>query len=141
MSSGDAEIDLGAVQATLLLPLLGRARDAERQNSVLSDSFARDIVAKLNYDFSSLEEDEHAKGEQLSWAIRAWNFDNTVRDFLARPGAAAVINLGAGLDTTFQRVDDGTVQWIHKVGGGRLRAQTKVHNTDSGRKLILDRNS
>lgn len=114
MKGRDMEIALDGVQATLLLPLLARARDAERKNSVLSDSYAKDIVAKLRYDFAALEEGEHTEGEQLNWVIRAWNFDNTARSFFADAAAAAtVVNIGAGLDTTFQRIDDGKVQWFN----------------------------
>jgi O-methyltransferase involved in polyketide biosynthesis len=107
------EVDLGAIEATLFLPLLGRARDAEKSNSILSDSYAKDIVSRLNFDFSSLEQGAHAEGEQLSWTIRAWNFDDTIRRFLVEEGDAAVVNIGAGLDTTFQRVDDGNVRWTN----------------------------
>jgi O-methyltransferase involved in polyketide biosynthesis len=123
MIDQDIEIDLGAVQATLLLPLLARARDAEKSNSILFDSHARDIVTRLNYDFSALEEGGHTEGEQLTWAIRAWNFDNTVRGFLKQNGDAVVVNIGAGLDTTFQRVDDGNTHWVNidLPGAVRLR--------------------
>ena len=47
------------------------------------------------------------------WAIRAYNFDNIVKAFLANNSRAVVVNFGAGLETTFQRVDEGTVLWIN----------------------------
>jgi O-methyltransferase involved in polyketide biosynthesis len=113
MKDRHIEFGLGAIEATVFLPLLGRARDAEKSNSLLSDSYAKDIVDSLDFDFSSLEQDEHAEGEQLSWAIRAWNFDNAIRRFLEEKGDAVVFNIGAGLDTTFQRVDNGSVRWVN----------------------------
>ena len=113
MKDRHIEVDLSAIEATVFLLLLGRARDAQRSDSLLSDFYARDIFDSLDFDFSSLEQDDHAEGEQLSWAIRAWNFDNEIRGFLAEKGAAAVINIGAGLDTTFQRVDDGDMRWVN----------------------------
>lgn len=113
MEGQDVKIDLGAVQTTLLLPLLARARDAEKNNPIVCDTYARDVVARLDYDFSRLEAGEHSENEQLSWAIRAYNFDNTVRAFLEDNSNAVVINIGAGLETTFQRVDNGSVLWVN----------------------------
>ena len=47
------------------------------------------------------------------WPIRAYNFDYCVREFLAHNNNAVVVNIGAGLDTTFQRVDNGSILWIN----------------------------
>jgi O-methyltransferase involved in polyketide biosynthesis len=47
------------------------------------------------------------------WAIRAYNFDNIVRVFISNNSGAVVVNIGAGLDTAFQRVDEKTVLWIN----------------------------
>ncbi len=113
MEERDIKIDLGAVQTTLLLPLLARARDAEKKNPIVYDTYARDIVARIDYAFSRLEAGEHSENEQLSWAIRACNFDNTIRAFLEDNSKAVVVNIGAGLETTFQRVDNGSVLWVN----------------------------
>lgn len=113
MKGRDVTIDLGAVQTTLLLPLLARARDAEKKNPIVYDTYARDIVARIDYDFSRLEAGEHSENEQLSWAIRAYNFDNTIRAFLEDNSNAVVVNIGAGLETTFQRADNGSVLWVN----------------------------
>jgi len=32
---------------------------------------------------------------------------------IPKNGGAVVVNIGAGLDSTFQRVDPGTVRWIN----------------------------
>ncbi|MCP3901425.1 MAG: hypothetical protein GY707_17100 [Desulfobacteraceae bacterium] len=36
-----------------------------------------------------------------------------IKAFIENNSKTVVINIGAGLDTTFQRVDDGTVLWIN----------------------------
>jgi len=113
MTDRDVKIELGAVQQTLLLPLLARARDAEKDQPILGDSYARDMVARIDYDFSKLEAGRHAANDQLGWTLRAWSFDNAVREFLADNSNAVVVNIGAGLDTAFRRVDDGRVLWIN----------------------------
>ena len=40
----DLKIDLGAVEETLVLPLWARAKDAEKRDPIVNDTFARDIV-------------------------------------------------------------------------------------------------
>jgi O-methyltransferase involved in polyketide biosynthesis len=113
MKDRDIKVDLGAVQETLMLPLLARAIESEKDNPILYDNYARDIIARIDYDISKLEalltDDMH----QMSFPIRAYNFDNTIRDFLEHNSKAVVVNIGAGLDTTFQRVDNGSVMWIN----------------------------
>ena len=47
----------------------------------------------------------------LFMVARAKEFDDKIRAFITEHPRASVINLGAGLDTTFYRVDNGLVQW------------------------------
>lgn len=105
-------LELGEVQETLLLPLWARAKESEKKNPIVFDPYARDIVASIDYDFSKFETGEIAN-HQMVWSVRALCFDNSVKDFLAQYSHAAVINFGPGLDTTFQRVDNGNVLWIN----------------------------
>ncbi len=106
------KIDLGAIQETLILPLWARARETEKDNPVVCDTYAKKIVESIDYDFSRIE-DGPAADHQGVWAIRAYNFDNIIAAFLKNSRKAVVVNIGAGLDTTFQRVDQGTVLWVN----------------------------
>jgi len=112
MKNRDIKIHLGAVQETLILPLWARAKEMEKKNPIVYDTYARDIVARIDYDFSKIEAGQVAD-HQVVWAIRAYNFDNIVKTFLAHNSSALVVNIGAGLDTTFQRVDNGSVLWVN----------------------------
>ena len=112
MKEEKIKIELGSVQKTLLIPLLSRAKEMEKEFPLIIDSFAKEIVAKIDYDFSKIEsgmDDNH----QLVWIIRAFNFDNSVREFLLNNKNALIVNIGAGLDTTFQRVDNGNIFWVN----------------------------
>jgi O-methyltransferase involved in polyketide biosynthesis len=108
----DLKIELGAVQETLIIPLWARAKEAEKSDPIINDIYAKQIVAGINYDFSKFET-RYMENHQLVWSIRAYNFDICIREFLKHNSGAAVINIGAGLDTTFQRVDNGNVLWIN----------------------------
>lgn len=112
MNEQDLKIELGAVEETLVIPLWARAKDAETNDPILNDTYARDIVAKIDYDFEKIESTQTAS-HQLVWPVRAYNFDNSIREFLKHNSNAEVVNIGAGLDTTFKRIDNGSVLWIN----------------------------
>ena len=48
---------------------------------------------------------------QFAWIARCIHIDRTIKQFLALHPKASIINLGCGLDTTFERVDNGFLQW------------------------------
>jgi len=112
MNNQDIKIDLGPVQETLMIPLWARARETGKDNPIVCDTYAKNIVERIDYDFSQFEEGPVAEHQGI-WAIRAYNFDNIIKVFLKNNSRAVVVNIGAGLDTTFQRVDQGTVLWIN----------------------------
>ncbi|MXX86970.1 MAG: class I SAM-dependent methyltransferase [Acidobacteria bacterium] len=102
-------VELGAVQETLLIPLLARARETERgERGLLHDPRAVEIVRSLDYDFGKWEGGPSIKGA----CLRARMFDRYVEDFLdAHPGGS-VVEIGCGLDTRFDRLDNGRVRWF-----------------------------
>ena len=48
-------VDLGPVQETLLIPLLGRAVETQKRNGLIQDKKAVSIVESLDYNFSKWE--------------------------------------------------------------------------------------
>lgn len=104
-------VALERVPATLLLPLWGRAALSRTGNRVLVDEAAVALVDRLDYDFTAIRADLDPS-KNLSWIARARQFDDEIRAFAARHPGCTVVNLGAGLDTTFARVDDGRMRWI-----------------------------
>jgi O-methyltransferase involved in polyketide biosynthesis len=99
--------ELGQVQETLLIPLYARARDAARRNPVLHDERAAQLVDGLDYDFTRFG------GPSLSGCVlRSAILDGWVRGFLARNPAGTVVELGTGLNTRFDRLDNGTIRWF-----------------------------
>ena len=103
-------IELGSVQKTLLLPLWGRAVESRKPNPRLVDETAVKIVDAIGYDFSTIARNI-SPITQLAWVVRALHADRTICEFLRNHPAGTVVNLGCGLDTTFERVDNGQVRW------------------------------
>ena len=101
-------VRLGPVEETLLIPLLGRARESTKNNGLLVDPKAVDIVNTLDYDFSKWEGGRSLVGT----CLRTRMFDRYVEGFLADNPRATVIELGCGLNTRFERIDDDGAQWF-----------------------------
>jgi O-methyltransferase involved in polyketide biosynthesis len=100
-------VELGAVQETLLIPLYGRALDAQSPRSVLEDRRAAEFVEALDYDFAKFS------GPSLFGSVlRAAIFDGYVDEFLQQHPAGTVVDIGCGLSTRFHRLDNGTVRWF-----------------------------
>jgi O-methyltransferase involved in polyketide biosynthesis len=108
---GGAVAGLGNVQKTLLLPLWGRAVESRKARPLLVDRTAAEIVEKIDYDFSTMAARIHPI-TRLAWIARALHVDRTLREFLSRKPRATVVNVGCGLDTTFERVDNGRLGWV-----------------------------
>lgn len=103
----NVEPELGAVQETLLIPLYGRALDARSRRPVLGDRRAAQLVGDIDYDFTRF------KGASLPGSVlRTAIFDGWVRRFLAEIPTGTVVELGTGLNTRFDRLDNGRVRWF-----------------------------
>lgn len=101
-------IQLEGVGKTLLIPLWARAKESQKANPVLSDPKAVDLLK--NFDTAQIDKSFN-EYYQLTWAIRAKSIDDEIKSFLRLCPNATVVNIGAGLDTTFDRIDNGTVRW------------------------------
>jgi O-methyltransferase involved in polyketide biosynthesis len=106
--SDKVEVHLGAVQETLFIPLAARARETRKRRPVLRDPKATEIVASVDFDAAKYGRDWGGIVTVLRTAI----FDCFVGAFLAEHPAGTVVELGTGLNTRFDRVDNGQVHWI-----------------------------
>lgn len=102
------KVDLGPVQTTLLIPLFDRAVEAKKQRPLLNDQKAVEIVDSLDYDFSKWKN----LASQSSACIRARLFDEQVAAFLAHHPGGTVVEIGAGLNTRYERLDNGQAHWL-----------------------------
>jgi O-methyltransferase involved in polyketide biosynthesis len=69
---------------------------------------AMELVDKLHCDFSRVQE---LQNEQIFYILRMREFDRKARAFLAKHPNGMIVDLGCGLDTRFERVDNGQVVW------------------------------
>lgn len=107
-----AKLKLGgsnAVSETLLIPLWARAVEQREPEPLLRDPKAAELVGQIDYDWSKIKLRHH---DFVAIAVRARQFDRFTQGFLQRYPAATVVQLGCGLDTRFERLDNGRVTWF-----------------------------
>ncbi len=128
---GIATAELTPMEQTAFLTEYARALDSQWPRPILGDRLAYDVVGKIDYDFAGL-------GVQSSvacqTALRAKMLDDRVRAFVAEHPDAVVVDLGAGLDSGFYRVDPPpSVDWysVDLPGITALRDQVLPANAHS----------
>jgi O-methyltransferase involved in polyketide biosynthesis len=110
MSETDNQ-DLSGVAETLLLPLYIRAMESQRPDALIKDNKAVALIKELNPDSSWVTKMRLDEGDKVGLVLRNREFDRYARGFLARYPKPVVVNIGCGLDSCFERVDNGTVEW------------------------------
>ena len=100
--------DLTSVSKTMLLTLHARAEHTLSERPRFTDPAAVELVSRLDYDFTMAKQDRlMADGVVL----RTLTLDPLVAGYLDTHPGCTVVNIACGLDTRFQRLDDGRVTW------------------------------
>jgi O-methyltransferase involved in polyketide biosynthesis len=100
--------ELTSVEKTLFIPLLGKANDCKKKSSILSDKKANEIIATVNYDFSSAKENGFADSMA---SLRAKIIDNLVKEIIKPNKENVVLHLGCGLDSRYNRIGIENIYW------------------------------
>lgn len=107
MTMSGARPNLTGVPETMLWTLHNRACEAKRPGTFLVDPACVRIYESITYDF------ERSFGKpDGTHAMRSRIFDDAVRPWMQNHPGGTVVELGAGLETQFQRCDDGKVHWL-----------------------------
>ena len=130
----ETTVSLDGVAETLLIPLYTRALESQRPDALLKDEKAVELVKRINYDFSRIRLHGH---DEVGVILRVREFDRRARDFLARHPQAAVVHIGCGLDTRFERVDNGQVEWYDLDLPEVIEMRHKLISGEGGRYHLL----
>lgn len=95
---------LTGVSETALLTLKVRATEARRDDRIIDDPVAVDLVDAIDFDFAKFG----FVGRQ-DMALRALAFDRETKKYLRDHPAATVVALAEGLQTSFYRLDAGDI--------------------------------
>lgn len=110
-TGGESEklpVHLGPVQTTLLIPLVGRAKETLKENGMISDPKAVEIYESLDFDFSIWENSSDISGA----VVRTLIMDEDVNLFLEKHPTGTVVEIGCGLNTRYERLDNGQATWL-----------------------------
>lgn len=107
----DMESFRNTPQGTMFLPLLARARCEEKYPGLFRDPGAAAAARELHLspgDPLYRMADSHAALYGLRQDMLVWS----VRRYLKEYPEAVIVNLGCGLDTSFEKADNGRCRWV-----------------------------
>jgi len=103
--------DLEGVAETLLITLYIRAMESQRPDALLKDDNAVALVTRMGSTFTRIKQIKMDEEDKVALILRNREFDRIVRGYLTRNPQAVVVHIGCGLDSRFERVDNGQVEW------------------------------
>jgi O-methyltransferase involved in polyketide biosynthesis len=109
--SETADQTLSGVPETLLIPLYLRALESQRPDAMIKDKKAVALVTQMNLDFSGVRQIRMNELLNVMRIMFTREFDRYARDFLSRHPQSVVVHIVCGLDSRFERVDNGLVEW------------------------------
>lgn len=101
--------ELGVVEDTLYVPMLGRIFASENFPKILFDEKALSLKEKLPE--GAVYAGNQTQYTYLASATRSANMDRYIKDFLERNPSGVIVQLGVGLETTYWRNDNGVTPW------------------------------
>jgi O-methyltransferase involved in polyketide biosynthesis len=124
MQQDKVKVKLSGISASMLGCLWGRAQLSKEYSSLFYDAKAIELVERIDYDFSANDVPPFVgimlmfnisrkvnRPEFRLGTLRAKQFDDKTKTYITEHPHASVINIAAGLDTTFYRVDNGSIHW------------------------------
>jgi O-methyltransferase involved in polyketide biosynthesis len=127
-------VDLSGAAQTMLTTLYLKALDADFARPVLGDTYAKDAVDRIDYDW-------HQLGITHRWAplitVRTAQFDIWAAQFLAVQPFSTVIHLGCGLDARVFRLAPGPdVAWFDVDFPEVIALREKIYPARAGCTLV-----
>lgn len=116
------ELSLGDVQTTALIPVAIKANETKRANARICDNMAVKIIDDLKLDTAPFDKFLSHEGV----IARTIMLDRWLKDFIEKNPETTVVNLGAGFDSRFSRVDNGKIAWFDVDFPDIINARSKI---------------
>ena len=128
---------LSGVAETLLMTVYIRAMESQRPDALIKDEKAVALVTSMSYDFDRIRQLKMDDDDKVGVILRNREFDRFVQDFLTRNPEAVVVHIGCGLDSRFERVDNGQVEWYDLDLPDVIDLRWKLVGGEGGRYHLL----
>ncbi len=116
------ELQLGDVQTTALIPVAIKANETLRKNPRIRDEKAVEIIEALKLDTRPYDKFLSHEGV----IARTIMLDKQLKRIIKKHPDTVVVNLGAGFDNRFSRVDNGEILWFDLDLPDSIAARRKV---------------
>ena len=103
--------DLSAASETSLMAVYIRAMESQRPDALIKDEKAVALVAQMSDEFARFEKIPMSDTLKAMRNLSTREYDRYAQDFLKRHPEGVVVHIGCGLDSRFDRVDNGQVEW------------------------------
>lgn len=99
-------ININGVPETMLWTLHNRASEALLPDAIIQDELCIEIYKSIPYDY-----EKNFGKPDYSHGFRSWFFDQQLKEWLQKHPGGIVLEMGAGLETQFFRIQDPSVRW------------------------------
>ena len=133
------KIEKNTVQETLIIPLYGRKMCYDKFPELYSDTFAKKLCERLDYDFSELERKNNTfmyEFGSLEAAMRQLDIIWEIKEYLKKYPRATIVNLGCGMDETGKSCDNGLCHIINVDFPDVIEVRNKLTATQEREKNI-----
>ncbi len=116
------ELQLGDVQTTALIPLVIKATETMRDNARIQDRKSVELIRALKVETKPYDKFLSHEGV----VARTIMLDRQLKKILEEAPDTVVVNMGAGFDDRFSRVDNGRLRWFDIDLPDSIEARKKV---------------
>ena len=128
-------IKLGDVQTTALIPVAIKASETLRKNPRIKDDMSVEIIRHLNLDTKPYDKFMSHEGV----IARTIMLDRMLKSYIEKNPDAVIVNLGAGLDNRFARIDNSRISWFDIDFPDSIELRKKIFN-ESERVFLIGEN-
>lgn len=107
------KIDLAGVSRTLMMPLAGRYIISKANPKLFYDAKSVELVKSLDYDFAPIIKQYSDPYTKYVFCARSMFYEHIINSEITKHGRLVVVDLGAGLDTTYYRLNNKDVTWVN----------------------------
>ena len=126
-------MNLEGVEKTMLLTLFAKAHHSQQKNHKFYDKKAIEVISKIDYDFTLEKKDRKMN---IGVIGRTIVLDDMVGEYIRNHPHCTVINIASGMDTRFNRLDNGLIRWYNVDLENSANFRLKyIEDTDRGKTL------
>ena len=114
----------------------GVLKNRKNRNPLLVDETAVRIIEQVDFDFSQITQNIDDIS-QIAWIKRSLYCDLVIKEFLEKYPEGTIVNIGCGLDTTFERTDNGKLKWYDLDLPDVIELRSKFVKENERRKFII----